>query len=286
MGARVILHFFLWLCVASLTGLHWSFSVVIVSCGPQIWGTSSVLLPGFKHLALFLEHHSWIGESKARLVGVFIYDCSSHCCMWAEWLACVVCEQHSELRHGSYHILRQRGPTACKNHPGDKGQNWALHTWATEGQIFCTLFLANWLMEAARQSLWSSDSGISFWVDQSGGWRGSNPSRLSLEVEAKYGSSNLPFPMSHYSLAAFRVCSCFPVWEMESPVWSLWNQKHFRNYRLWMFYAGQPPLWIFFFLSMKKCLGMRLPSWQLYVVTRRISGHRFEARIHNSFWLS
>lgn len=186
----------------------------------------------------------FIEESKACLVGVFIDDCPSHCCVWAAWLACI-CEQHSGLRHCSSDILRQRGPTACKNHPGSKAQNWAGHIWATKGQIFCTPFLANWLIETARQSphlpLSIKDSGNSFWVDQSGGWTKSNPSRLSLKVEAKYGPNNLPFPMSHYSLAAFRVCSV-SQWEMESLVWSLGNQKHFRNHRRWMFYAGQRPL--------------------------------------------
>lgn len=55
------IHFCLWLRVASLTGQHWSFSVVIVSYVPQLWRTSSVLLLGFKHLASLLEHRSWNG---------------------------------------------------------------------------------------------------------------------------------------------------------------------------------------------------------------------------------
>lgn len=32
------------------------------------------------------------GESKACLVGMFIYDCPSHYCVRAAWLACIVCE--------------------------------------------------------------------------------------------------------------------------------------------------------------------------------------------------
>lgn len=64
-----------------------------------------------------------MGESTARLVGAFIDDCPSRYCVCAAWLAGFVCEQHSDLRRGSYAVLRQSGPTTCRNHPGGKGQN-------------------------------------------------------------------------------------------------------------------------------------------------------------------